>query len=204
MHQVYQALQKFVVRHFQVPQIAQPQAGPVLVQLIQSLLGDMSCSQELTQQLRICLQNEFDLCRKLAKLNFKIKVSTAKQRSAQEVAVKALREMGLDVQSNAAASGPTQKFINRLAMQVTLLQTMRSDVQRQRMSNAKEVHRVWRESSMDPFRGRKPPKVREVILQNISAAPLTSTTGASSESEQRQQYRREQRSDTQAPAPSFT
>mmetsp|Transcript_56882 Transcript_56882/g.65176 ORF Transcript_56882/g.65176 Transcript_56882/m.65176 type:complete len:105 (-) Transcript_56882:30-344(-) len=49
---------------------------------------------------------------------------------------------------------------------------LKNDFVRQRNSNAKEVHRVWRESALDPFRGRRPPKIREPVIHNISAAPL--------------------------------
>jgi hypothetical protein len=222
MHHVYLALQKFVVKHYQVPQIANPQTGAILVQLIQSLLGDVNCTPDLTHLLRTSLQIEFELCRKIARLNFKIKVTTAKQKTAQDVAVRALREMGID--SNAAASGPTQKVINRLALNVTMLQTMRGDAQRQRLSNAKEVHRLWRESAMDPFRGRRPPKIRDAILQaaappmsgGVGGPSISSSTGGqqlpakAQSADQNPQIRKPARKggalrgDAQAPAPSFS
>ncbi|CUG92409.1 Hypothetical protein, putative [Bodo saltans] len=225
MHQVYLALQKFVVKHYQVPQIANPQTGTILVTLIQTLLGDINCTPDLTHLLRTSLQIEFELCRKLARLNFKIKVTTAKQKTAQDVAVRALREMGID--SNAAASGPTQKVINRLVLNVTMLQTMRADALRQRLSNAKEVHRLWRESAMDPFRGRRPPKIRDIILQTaapmsgggaLGPSPTSSSGGAQQFPSSKAQSAPEQhprkaaaarkggaqRGDAQAPAPSFS
>lgn len=172
MHYTYQQLQKFVLRSFAIPQIAHPTTGPMLIKTIQMLIADVSCSGDLLMQLRSCLQIEYELTRKLAKINFKIKVTTWKQQTAQDCAIRALKEMGID--DKQAVAGPTHKVINRLAMQTTTLQAVKADTQRQRMSNAKEVHRIWRESTLDPFRGRRPIKIREPVLHSISAGPLAS------------------------------
>lgn len=166
MHLVYQTLQKFVLKTvYGQPMIAHPQVGVVLVRLLHSLLSDFHCTPDLQGPLRQCLQVEYDLTRKLARINFNIKVTTWKQQTAQECATKAMREAGLDIH----AAGPTQKVINRLGMKATTLLAMKADVVRQRMSNAKEVHRIWRESALDPFRGKRAPPTRELVITALSA-----------------------------------
>jgi hypothetical protein len=56
-------------------------------------------------------------------------------------------------------------------MKTASLQTQKREIQKKRLNNAREIHKLWRDSGIDIFRGRKALQSIDVVFRKGKKLP---------------------------------
>ncbi|CAJ1006596.1 hypothetical protein Q4I28_001911 [Leishmania naiffi] len=163
--QLYSALHRYILRQIVLPDCTRPSAGRPLQYLCAALALNPRSHTDVIFAARHAYDAEARLCKRLARLNFRLMWNAHMQRVYTNRSVTALMEAGLNPHLSAL---PVAGRVNNLAKELAALLQARVAMQRERAENAKGTYRLWKEKEIDIMEGYPMPQTQRNRLALLS------------------------------------
>eukprot|EP00796_Vickermania_ingenoplastis_P004286 gene4286-3102_t len=174
---MYIAIHKYVTSQLVVPDVTRPTTGRHLSQVCSAMVLSPLTTIDMVYNIRLRYDKELQLKKQIAIINSQILWKAHLQRVKTERCISALLEGNMDPHTTTL---PVSRTVNQLAEGRGLLSKERSALQKERLDNAKELYRLWKDRQIDIFEGYAPPitQNRVALLNNAQVSGIRNATEA--------------------------